>query len=220
VPYNDKKLKEANSAGTRASASPFVVAIKNAHIPHLPGILNACIMLFTFSAANSDLYIASRTIYGLAVQGHAPRFLAWTDKRGVPVYALGISSLFTLLALLNVAQDSTQVFYYFVNLVSMFGLLSWISILVSHIYFLRARKAQGITNDKMPFVAPFGAIGSYIALFFCILIALTKNFAVFTKGSWGNFDYKNFITGYLGIPLYVILLFGYKVRNTLTQSVI
>lgn len=26
---------------------------------------------------------------------------------------------------------------------------------------------------------------------------------VFTKGKWGNFDYKNFITGYLGIPIYI-----------------
>ena len=25
-----------------------------------------------------------------------------------------------------------------------------------------------------------------------------------------TFDYKNFVTGYLGIPLYLILIFGYK----------
>lgn len=44
------------------------------------------------------------------------------------------------------------------------------------------------------------------------MIALTKNFAAFTRDpkTYGDFDYKNFITGYLGIPLYLILLFGYK----------
>lgn len=187
VPYNDEKLIDANKLGTKASASPFVVAIKNANIKHLPGILNACILLFTFSASNSDLYIASRTLYGLATQSHAPKIFAWTDKRGVPVPALALSSCFCLLAMMNVSSSSVTVFGYFVNLVSIFGLLTWVSLLVTHIYFVRARRAQGITDDQMPYVAPFGLIGSYIALFFCCLISLTKNFDVFTKGKYGNF---------------------------------
>ncbi|ORY18233.1 amino acid permease/ SLC12A domain-containing protein [Clohesyomyces aquaticus] len=213
VPYNSPDLAFATSTKNagKASASPFVVAIKLAKIDKLPGILNGAILIFTFSAANSDLYIASRTIFGLAEQGYAPRIFAWTDKRGVPVPALAISGLFTLLAFMNVADDSKVVFGYFVNLVTIFGLLTWISILLTHIYFVRARKAQGIGNEQMPFVAPFGLLGSYIGLFFCILIALTKNFSVFTYDKkYGKFDYKNFITGYLGIPLYLIMIFGYK----------
>lgn len=212
VPYNSPKLAFANGAGTRASASPFVVAIRIAGIKGLPGLLNACILLFTFSASNSDLYIASRTIYGLAEQGHAPKIFRWTDKRGVPVPALAISALMCCTAFMNVADDSRIVFGYFVNLTTIFGLLSWISLLVSHIFFVRARRAQGITKDQMAYTAPFGLTGSYIALFFCCLIALTKNFPVFTKGKWGHFDYKNFITGYLGIPIYLICIFGYKIR--------
>ncbi|KAF2867409.1 histidine permease [Massariosphaeria phaeospora] len=213
VPYNSPELGFAASkkAGTKASASPFVVAIKLAGIKHLPGIINGAILLFTFSAANSDLYIASRTLYGLANQGHAPRFFAWTDKRGVPVPALGFSAMFCMLAFMNVSDDAKTVFGYFVNLVTIFGLLTWISLLVTHIYFVKARRAQGITDAQMPYVAPFGMIGSYIALFFCCLIAITKNFSAFTHDKeYGNFDVKNFITGYLGIPLYLIMIFGYK----------
>lgn len=210
VPYNSKELAFANKATTGSSASPFVVAIKLAEIKYLPTIVNAAILLFTFSASNSDLYIASRTIYGLAVEGHAPKIFKWTDKRGVPVYALAISATLCCTAFMNAADDAKTVFGYFVNLTTIFGLLSWISLLVSHIWFVRARRAQGITNDQMAYVAPFGLTGSYIALFFCILIALTKNFSVFTKGSYGNFDYKNFVTGYLGIPIYLFCIFGYK----------
>ena len=197
VPYDSKELAFANAASARAAASPFVVAIKLAGIRHLPGLLNACILLFTFSASNSDLYIASRTLYGLAEQGHAPKIFRWTDKRGVPVPALALSALFCCTAFMNAADDAKIVFGYFVNLTTIFGLLSWISLLVSHIFFIRARNAQGITKDQMAYVAPFGLIGSYIALFFCCLIALTKNFPVFTKGNYGAFDHKNFITGYL-----------------------
>jgi amino acid transporter len=215
VPYNSPDLIFATSSkvnASSASASPFVVAITLAGIKGLPGFLNGCILLFVFSAANSDLYIASRTIYGLASQGKAPAFLARTDRRGVPIYSLGVSVLFCLLAYLNTSSDSRVVFGYFVNLVTIFGLLTWISILVSHIYFVRARQAQGIPETSLAYKSPFGIWGSYVALFFCILISLTKNFNVFTRSpkTYGNFDYKNFITGYLGIPLYLIMIFGYK----------
>jgi amino acid transporter len=199
VPYDSPQLAFANKKTAKASASPFVLAIRLAGIKTLPGLLNACILLFTFSASNSDLYIASRTLYGLAEQGHAPKIFRWTDKRGVPVPALALSAIMCCTAFMNVADDATTVFGYFVNLTTIFGLLSWISLLVSHIFFVRARRAQGITNDQMAYTAPLGLIGSYVALFFCILIALTKNFPVFThdKKTYGNFDYKNFITGYL-----------------------
>lgn len=116
VPYDSRELAFATKASSSAAASPFVVAIQLAGIDVLPGFLNGCILLFVFSAANSDLYIASRTIYGLASQGKAPRILARTDKRGVPVYSLGLSTLFCLLAFMNVADDSRSVFLYFVNL--------------------------------------------------------------------------------------------------------
>lgn len=206
VPYNSPELAFANKNKNSASASPFVVAVKLAGITFLPGFLNACILIFVFSASNSDLYIASRTIHGLALKGQAPKFLAKTNKHGVPYYALGASALFCLLAFMNVSGNSKQVFGYFVNLVSIFGLLTWISILVSHIYFIKARRAQGVADDSLRYKSPFGLWGSYIALAFCCLVALTKNFAVFTKG----FDWRNFITGYLGIPLYLGMIIGYK----------
>jgi amino acid transporter len=81
IPYNSKELAFAVKNSNSASASPFVAAIKVAGIKGLPAVLNACILIFIFSAANSDLYIGSRTIYGLAVQGKAPKIFAKTDSR-------------------------------------------------------------------------------------------------------------------------------------------
>lgn len=211
VPYDSEELAFAAKANSGAAASPFVVAVKLAGIQSLPGIINGCILLFVFSASNSDLYIASRTLYGLASEGKAPAIFKRTDARGVPIYALGLSAAFALLAFMNVSDDSKTVFDYFVNLTTIFGLLTWISILVAHISFIKARKAQNVPDSALAFKAPLGATGSYLALALCILIALTKNFNVFTKSStYGNFDYKNFITGYLGIPLYLMMIFGYK----------
>lgn len=215
VPYNDKDLVFANKATTGAAASPFVVAILHSGIGRgLAGFLNGCILIFVFSAANSDLYIATRTLYGLAKEGNSFAIFARTDRRGVPIYALGLSALIACVAFLNVAENSTKVFKYFVNLVTIFGLLTWISILVSHICFVKARRAQGIEKHELVYTAPLGLAGTYFALAFCIVIALFKNFDVFVhvKGREGGekFDHVNFITGYLGIPLYLIMIFGYK----------
>jgi amino acid transporter len=212
VPYNSKDLAFATKSNAGASASPFVVAIKLSGIKGLPSVLNACILVFVFSASNSDLYIASRTLYGLALEGKAPKVFAETDRRGVPIYALGASALFALLAYMNVAEDSKTVFKYFVNLTTIFGILTWISILVTHISFVRARRAQGVTNDQMVYTSPFGLGGSIGALIGCCLIAIFKNFDVFTPSysTYGKWDKKNFVTGYIGIPLYLMLIFGYK----------
>ena len=208
VPYNSKDLAFATKSSTNAEASPFVVAIKSAGIPILPGFLNGCILLFVFSAANSDLYIASRTIYGLAKQGKAPQFLTWTDPRGVPVPALGLSAVFGLLAFMSVSEDARTVFTYFVNLVTVFGMLTWISILFTHIRFSAACKAQGV-HDQLPYHAPFGVAGSYGALAFTVIMTIFKSFTAFIP----TFNVKTFVTGYLGIPLYVLLIVGYKLAT-------
>ena len=206
VPYDSKDLAFAKKADTSAEASPFVVAIKLAGIPVLPGFVNGCILLFVFSASNSDLYIASRTIFGLAQQGKAPAFLGTTDRRGVPVAALGVSSAFALLAFMSCSTDSRTVFTYFVNLVTVFGQLTWITILLTHIRFVAARKRQGVSDAVLPYRAPCGVWGSWIALLFTCLMTITKSFTAFIP----KFDVKSFITGYLGLPLYVILIVGYK----------
>ena len=213
VPHNSPDLAFANNASTGASASPFVVAIKQSGIPVLGGVLNGCILLFVFSASNSDLYISSRTIFGLAKERRAPKIFAWTDRRGVPVPALGVSAFIACLAFMNVSDDSKAVFNYFVNLVTVFGLLTWISILYTHIRFVAARRAQGVDNTQLAYTAPLGVAGSWGALVFTVLITIFKNFTAFipSPSTYGNFDYKTFITGYLGIPLYIIMYFGYKI---------
>ncbi|OAQ87064.1 dicarboxylic amino acid permease [Purpureocillium lilacinum] len=211
VPYNSEELLFAVKSRASANASPFIVAVVLAGIPVLPGFFNACILFFTFSTASSDLYVAVRTLYGLAKENKAPAIFARTDNRGVPLYALAASSIFGCLGFMTARSAGKVVFTYLVNVVTIFGLLTWISLLVAHIGFVRARRAQGVANSQMHYVAPAGIIGSYAALVVCVLIALFKNFDVFVPSvNGGQFNYKGFITGYLGIPLYLVLIFGCK----------
>lgn len=207
VPYNDPKLISDKKNTKNLSASPFVIAIQNSRIYALPHIFNACVLVFVFSACNSDLYVGSRSLYSLAVDGKAPAIFARTTSWGLPHYALSVCVLFCGLGYMNCSSSSASIFNYFVNVVSIFGLISWIVILFTFIRFQKACKAQGIDRTKFSYVAPFQPYGSYFAISWCIFIAFIKNFNVFL---YNKFDYKNFITGYIGMPVFVIFYFGYK----------
>lgn len=100
--------------GAGAGSSPFVVGIANAGISTLPSIVNAVIIISAWSSGNSFLYISSRSLYSLAIQGSAPRIFKACNRWGVPYYAVGVSSLFASLAYLNCASDGSVVFNWFV----------------------------------------------------------------------------------------------------------
>ncbi|RHZ68984.1 hypothetical protein CDV55_107763 [Aspergillus turcosus] len=212
IPYNSQDLAFASNASKPTTVSVFVVAIRMAHIPALPSILNACSLLFVLSAANQALHMATLTIHGLSQEHKAPAFLSRTDRRGTPVYSLGTCAILASLAYLNISHDSRVLFGYFVNIITMFSLLTWISILITHISFVRARKAQNVPDSALVFSAPFGAWGSWIALVSCILLSLMRGLDVAELVTHPEaFDYMTLITSYVAVPLYLSLVIGYKV---------
>lgn len=208
VAYDDPRLIFATKQKTSGAASPFLVAIINAGIPVFPDVFNVFILLFVFSAANSDLYVASRNLYSLAIDNKAPKIFAKTNRWGIPYYSLVLSSGFCLLAYMSVSSGSAKVFNYFVNVVSIVGILTWISILITYICFDRAVKAQGMDKRQFAYIAPFQPYGAYFSLGFCTMIALIKNFTAFIS----PFNYESFITGYIGLPIFFICYFGYKLK--------
>ncbi|KAF3765293.1 hypothetical protein M406DRAFT_37968 [Cryphonectria parasitica EP155] len=122
VPYTNTELIGATKSSTSAAASPFVIAVQLAHISVFPDVVNACLLVFVISAADSDIYVGSRTLYGLARDGQAPRIFQCTNTKGVPLWGIGLTSLFTTLAYMNVTEDSSTVFGYLISLVTVFGL--------------------------------------------------------------------------------------------------
>jgi yeast amino acid transporter len=82
-------------------------AITLAGIKGLKNVINALILVFVLSAANSDLYIGSRTLYALAIEGKAPSIFRRVNRMGVPLPALILCTAFCCLVFLNV-HESTQ----------------------------------------------------------------------------------------------------------------
>jgi len=206
VPRTNNSLFVANSSKTGAAASPFVVATTLVGIKVLNHVINGCILIFVLSAANSDLYIGSRTLYALAAEGKAPAIFRRVNRLGVPYPALILCTLFCGLVFLNVSSSSAKVFGWFVNLVSTFGAITWMCICYSHICFMRALKAQGFSRDDLPYKAPFQPWGSWFALIATGIITFFKGFDTFLP-----FNTPNFVTAYIGLPIFFVLWVGYKV---------
>lgn len=121
-----------------------------------------------FSA--TDIYCSSRSLYGLAKDGQAPRLFAKARENGNPIYAVAFASAFIGLGYMNASKSSSQVFGYLVSLVTVFAVLNWVAILVTHIAFRQALKAQGIMITDLPYVGAFQPYGSYFALLISCLV--------------------------------------------------
>lgn len=86
------------------------------------------------------------------------------------MYGVVATSLFCLLAYMNVNRSASTVFGYFVSLVTVFGTINWINILVSYVSFHRGMRAQGVKRSEMPYRGPFQPYGAWFALGLTILI--------------------------------------------------
>ncbi|KAF7562870.1 hypothetical protein G7046_g1258 [Stylonectria norvegica] len=202
VPSNHPDLL---SAGSGAAASPWAIGIRDAGIKALDSVVNAVIILSAWSAGNSYLYLASRALYSLAMDGNALAIFTRCIKSGIPYYATAASASFSLLAYLNLASTGSTVFNWFVNLINTGGFQSWMCCCIIYMRYRKAVDAQGITD--IPFRSKLQPYAAWVSLAGFSVLLLLQGFAVFFKGHW---DTSTFITAYIGIPIFFALYFGHR----------
>ncbi|KAG2346365.1 hypothetical protein BDR05DRAFT_1057513 [Suillus weaverae] len=190
VPSNNPLL-QLNS-GT--AQSPFVIAIETAGIKSLPSIVNACLLTSACSAASSDLYTASRAIYGLAASGNASKFFLKTTRNGLPYVAVLFCASFSLLAFMAVSTNAGSVFNWFANMSSIAGLMSWFGISVTYLRFYKGMQVQGIDRKTLPYFTNLQPYAAWWGVVSTITICLFSGWSVFLKGNWNT---ATFVTNYL-----------------------
>ncbi|KAI8202284.1 hypothetical protein K4K52_006502 [Colletotrichum sp. SAR 10_76] len=216
IPYDNEMLIGATKQATSGAASPFVVSVQIAGIGIFPDIINGSLLVFTLSAASSDIYCSSRTLYGLARDGQAPRLFAKTRENGNPVWAVAVSSVFIALGYMNASKSASTVFGYLVSLVTVFAVLNWVAILVTHIRFRRALEAQGIALSSLPYVGFLQPYGSYFALFISLLIVVFNGYDAFIP----HFKIDVFILKYIGLVVFGgnIVWWKFSKKTTFRQA--
>lgn len=185
VPYNDPEMTDAfkkNKPG--AAASPYVSAMNRLQISGLPHIVNAMVLASAFSAGNSYVYCASRSLFGLALEGKAPKFLTKCTKNGVPIYCVAVVLVLALLSFLQLGKSSADVLQWFVNLVTASQLINFSVMCFTFLRFYEACKAQGLDRDTLPYKGFLQPYAAYYGLVGTFIMAFVGGYTVFLKGNW------------------------------------
>ncbi|OAL66943.1 general amino acid permease [Trichophyton rubrum] len=208
VPFNDKTMQDAFLKDLPgATASPYVISMRRLQIRVLPDIVNAMVLSAAFSAGNSYVYCASRCLYGLALEGKAPRIFTRCAKNGVPIYCVGIVLLIALLSFLQVSNSASVVLQWFVNLVTASQLLNFSAITFTYMRFYKALKAQGISRDSLPFKSRFQPYLSYYAFIGPFVMVFVGGYPVFLPGNW---SLPTFLFSYTMIAVCPLIFLGWK----------
>ena len=197
------------SGSGNANSSPFVIAIQQAGIKVLPSIVNACILISAWSAGNSYCWVGSRMIVAMTTDHQLPQFFGRTWSNGVPYWAVITAWLFGPLAYLSLGSGgAAQAFTWLLNLSTVAGLIAWGTLCVCYIRFHKALRVQGVGRDTLPWMAPFQPYAAWIGFIGSVILTLINGFSVFVKGNW---DTSSFIASYIGIPIFILPIIGWKI---------
>lgn len=216
IPYNDSTLAavlngDIGGSGTGA-ASPYVIAMNRLKISGLPHLVNALIMTSVLSCGNGIFFSATRTLYGMSLNGTAPKLFSKTWRSGVPIYAVVACLAFCCLAFLQVRNSSAQVLVWLVYLITACQLLNYFSVALTYRQFHSALQLQGMDRRTLPYRGKFQPYAAYVAMFGCGLMLLLLGYDLFVAGDW---DITYFFLDYTFLAAFPIAFGVWKiVRKT------
>jgi amino acid transporter len=208
VKSSDERL--LNSHGANTKFSPFVIAIQDAGIKVLPSIFNAVITIAVISVANSCTFGSTRTMQALAERGMGPKFLAYVDKHGRPLWCVVIQIAFGFLAFIGEAGNSGDIFTWLLSLSGLSYFFVWGSICLSHIRFRSGWKAQGYSLDQIPYKPTLGVYGSWVGFFLNCLCLMATFYNALYPSPGSTPTATGFFQAYLAAPLVIALYLLWK----------
>ena len=204
---------------SNGNKSPWVIAIQSAGLCSFASAVNAFLLYFALTAASSQLYASSRTLYFMSIQNKAPSCFSLCTKRGVPYMSVLFTGSFGLLSYLAVRDNTVLVFERMVSVCSTAGLLVWSGMCLSFIRFYYALELRpdiiSRNDDDYPYRSPFQPYLAYSGLVLGMFLVFVSGFVVFLKNQWST---AFFISSYGCLFLFVICYVGYKIcRGTKTH---
>ena len=208
----------SESASSDLMSSPFVIVFQIANIKGADHIMNFIAFIAVFSAGNSSIYAASRSVMALAKTGQAPAFLANTTKSGIPVISvllvtfIGTAIQAADFVPLGTGPDGNPqtLFNWLINLIGLTIIMTWLIICVTHVRFRKAYLAQGYKLEDLPYRSIVGVYADYVGGVVMVLVMIFSGDTpgqIFFNKPWSTIG---FVTNYIGLIMYPLFYFGYK----------
>ncbi len=184
--------------------SPFVGLFGSIGLPAAAAVMNLVILTAALSAANTTLYLGSRTLHSLALDGYAPRRFAGVSGQGSPAAAVLGSAVGLGVAALVAVVSPDQAFLVLLGITLFCGVTSWLIGFGAHLAFRRARAGLPASPVRMPGAPATTVLGALYLVAVLVITAFTEAFGQ----AWQ-----------VGLPFLALVLLSYPfVRSRVTSS--
>ncbi|MGL4831828.1 MAG: amino acid permease [Propionibacteriaceae bacterium] len=163
-------------------SSPFVSVLAATGIPGIADFMNFILIVAALSAGNGCLYASTRMIHSLSVDDMAPKALAATAANGAPRRAVLAACSGMLVACIMSLTLPSKTFSYFFGIMLMGLLLTWVYILITHLFFRAKRAHLGLPASPVQLLG--GRVSSWSALIALLAAAIYLAFDPAYQIAW------------------------------------
>ncbi|KUJ09209.1 proline-specific permease [Mollisia scopiformis] len=210
------------------SSSVFIIAVVEAGIPQAAHFFNAIFVFSSFTCAINSMYVASRVLYTLALQDQTgPEFITKrlrACRSGVPIRAVLATGAIMLIAYMGRTGSPGERLSELASNCTVSCLIVYVAICATYLSFFQtleevklygnASEAQAAMYDRNHPRYPYKSHGQWLKACYgmvsCMILLIFNGVGPFLESP---FDTRRFIASYIGIPVFILLVLGYKIRK-------
>ncbi|KAH7311903.1 proline-specific permease [Rhexocercosporidium sp. MPI-PUGE-AT-0058] len=226
VPRDHEFLNgKAQSVGAK---SPFIIAVVEAGIPSAAHFFNAIFVFSSFTCAINSMYVASRVLHTLALQDQTgPEFIARrlrACRSGVPIRAVLVTAAMMLIGFMGRTGTPGERLSELASNCPVTFLIVYTAVCATYLSFFKTlddvklngntSESQAAMYDRDHIRYPYKSHGQWLKAAYgmtaCLILLIFNGIAAFLEDP---FETRRFIASYIGIPVFIFLIIGYKIRR-------
>jgi amino acid transporter len=210
------------------SRSVFIIAVVEAGMPAAAHFFNAMFVFSTITCAINSMYVASRVLHTLALRGQTgPDFITRRLRQcrsGVPIRTVLVTGALMLIGFMGRSGSPGARLDELANNCTVSCLIVYATICGTYLCFYRTLKdaqlygntseVQAASYDRDNPSYPYKSHAQWLkagyGLVSCIVLILFNGVAAFLEKPFGI---RTFISAYISLPVFILLIVGYKIRH-------
>ncbi|RDW92329.1 proline-specific permease [Coleophoma crateriformis] len=218
-----------NGGGQSVGASSiFIIAVVEAGLPSAAHFFNAVFVFSSFTCAINSLYVASRVLHTLAIRDQTgPEFITRRLRQcrsGVPIRAVLVTGFVMLIGYmgrtgtlgerLDELASNCTVSFLIVYAIICATYLNFFKTLNDFKLYGNTSESQAASYDRNHPRYPYKSHGQWVKAAYgmtaCIILLIFNGVGSFLNDP---FNANKFVASYIGIPVFFLLILGYKIRK-------